>query len=73
MADLMTDLAAVVTDINRIAPDNDDPYRHAKRAAKRHAVTILEHAVAQANMALNLAETFEDASRAADAIPTEGS
>jgi uncharacterized protein with ATP-grasp and redox domains len=72
VADLMTNLAAVVTDIRRIDPDNNDPYRHAKRAAKRHAVTILEHAVAQAYMALDLAERFEDASRAAATIPTEG-
>ena len=63
MADLMTNLAELVTEINRINPPLEDPLRHAKRECKRLAQTTLEHAVAQAWMALRAAETMDEAQR----------
>lgn len=71
MPDLMTSLAELVTEINRIDPSPEDPLRHAKRACKRHAQTTLEHAVAQAWMSLDeiqiMVSIMEDTERAAQA------
>ena len=64
MADLMTNLAELVTEINRIDPPLEDPMRHAKRECKRFAQTTLEHAVAQAWMALRAVECMDEAQRA---------
>ncbi len=63
MADLMTNLAELVTEINRVDPPLEDPMRHAKRECKRLAQTTLEHAVAQAWMALRAIEAVNDAQR----------
>ena len=63
MADLMTNLAELVTEINRINPPLEDPLRHAKRECKRLAQTTLEHAVAQAWMALRVVGAMEDAQK----------
>ena len=63
MADLMTNLAELVTEINRINPSLEDPLRHAKRECKRLAQTTLEHAVAQAWMALRVVGAMEDAQK----------
>lgn len=68
MADLMTNLAELVTEINRINPSLEDPLRHAKRECKRLAQTTLEHAVAQAWMALRAVSAMEDAQKE----PTNG-
>lgn len=65
MADLMTNLAELVTEINRIDPPPEDAMRHAKRECKRLAQTTLEHAVAQAWMALRAVGAMNDAQRAA--------
>lgn len=59
MADLMTNLAELVTEINRIDPPLEDPLRHAKRDCKRMAMTILEQAVGQAWMALQAIESMD--------------
>ncbi len=61
MPDLMTSLAELVTEINRIDPQLEDPLRHAKRECKRLAQTTLEHAVAQAWMALRAVEAMNEA------------
>lgn len=61
MADLMTNLAELVTEINRINPPLEDPLRYAKRECKRIAQTTLEHAVAEAWMALRVVEAINDA------------
>ncbi len=63
MADLMTNLAELVTEINRINPPLEDPMRHAKRECKRLAQTTLEHAAAQAWMALRTVGCIDDAQR----------
>lgn len=63
MADLMTNLAELVMEINRINPPLEDPLRHAKRECKRMAQTKLEHAVAEAWMALRAVGAMEDAQR----------
>lgn len=63
MADLMTNLAELVTEINHIDPPLEDPLRHAKRECKRLANTTLEHAVAQAWMALRAAEAMNDSAK----------
>ena len=63
MADMMTNLAELVTEINRINPPLEDPLRHAKRECKRLAQTTLEHAVAQAWMALRVVGAMEDAQK----------
>lgn len=63
MADLMTNLAELVTEINRINPPLEDPLRHAKRECKRLAQTTLEQAVAQAWMALRVVGAMEDAQK----------
>ena len=68
MADLMTNLAELVTEINRINPPLEDPLRHAKRECKRLAQTTLEQAVAQAWMALRVVGAMEDAQKE----PTNG-
>ena len=68
MADLMTNLAELVTEINRINPPLEDPLRHAKRECKRLAQTTLEHAVAQAWMAQGAVSAMEDAQKE----PTNG-
>lgn len=65
MAELMTNLAELVTEINRIEPPLEDPMRHAKRECRRLAQTILEHAVAQAWMALRAVDAMNEAERAA--------
>lgn len=59
----MTNLAELVTEINRIDPDLSDPMRHAKRECKRLANTVLEHAIAQAWMALRVGEAMNDAAK----------
>ena len=59
----MTNLAELVTEINRIDPQQEDPMRHAKRECKRLAQTTLEHAVAQAWMALHAVGAMADAQR----------
>lgn len=61
MPDLMTSLAELVTEINRMDPQLEDPLRHAKRECKRLAQTTLEHAVAQAWMALRAVEAMNEA------------
>jgi hypothetical protein len=61
MADLMTNLAELVTEINRIDPPLEDPLRHAKRDCKRMAMIILEQAVGQAWMALQAIESMNAA------------
>lgn len=63
MVDLMTNLAELVTEINRINPPLEDPLRHAKRECKRLAQTTLEHAVAQSWMALRAVGAMEDAQK----------
>lgn len=63
MAELMTNLAELVTEINRIDPQNSDPYRQAKRECKRMAQTALEHAIAQAWMALRAVEAMDEAQK----------
>lgn len=63
MADLMTNLAELVTEINRINPPLEDPLRHAKRECKRLAQTTLEHAVAQAWMALGAVDAMNTAEK----------
>ena len=68
MADLMTNLAELVTEINRINPPLEDPLRHAKRECKRLAQTTLEHAVAQAWIALGAVSAMGDAQKE----PTNG-
>ncbi|WP_315127021.1 hypothetical protein [Comamonas antarctica] len=65
MADLMTNLAELITEINRIEPPLEDPMRHAKRECRRLAQTTLEHAVAQAWMALRAVDVMNEAQRAA--------
>lgn len=70
MADLMTNLAELVTEINRIDPPLEDPLRHAKRDCKRMALTILEQATGQAWMALQAIESMNAAANASkDAAP----
>lgn len=64
MADLMTNLAELVTEINRIDPPLEDPLRHAKRDCKRMAMTVLEQAVGQAWMALQAIESMNAAANA---------
>lgn len=64
MPELMTNLAELVTEINRIDPALEDPLRHAKRECKRLATAILEHAVAEAWSALRVVSAMEDADMA---------
>ncbi|MBV7457360.1 hypothetical protein KW843_22965 [Acidovorax sp. sif1233] len=66
MADLMTNLAELVTEINRIDPQLEDPLRHAKRDCKRVAYTILEQAAGQAWMALQAIESMKAAAQQKD-------
>lgn len=63
MPELMTRLAELVTEIDRINPALTDPLRHAKRECKQLAQTALEHAVTQAWMALRTVEQIEEAHR----------
>ena len=63
MADLMTNLAELVTGINRINPSLEDPLRHAKRECKRIAQTTLDHAMAEAWQALRVVGAMEDAQK----------
>ena len=60
MADLMTNLAELVTEINRINPSLEDPLRHAKRECKRIAQTTLDHAMSEAWQALRVVEAMND-------------
>ena len=50
--DLMTTLAAIITDMHRIEYDINDPMRHCKGSAKRLAAKILSDAAQQARDAL---------------------
>ena len=63
MADLMTNLVELVTEINRINPSLEDPLRHAKRECKRIAQTTLDHAMAEAWQALRVVGAMEDAQK----------
>ena len=65
MAEMMTNLAELVTEINRIDPDLSDPMRHAKRECRRLANAVLEHAIADAWMALRAVEAMNDAAKEA--------
>ena len=50
--DLMTTIAAIITDMHRIEYDINDPMRHCKGSAKRLAGKILSDAAQQARDAL---------------------
>ena len=50
--DLMTKIAAIITDMRRIEYDINDPMRHCKGSAKRLAGKILSDAAQQARDAL---------------------
>ena len=50
--DLMTKIAAIITDMRRIEYDINDPMRHCKGSAKRLAGKILSDAAQQAQDAL---------------------
>lgn len=50
--DLMTTIAAIITDMHRIEYDINDPMRHCKGSAKRLAGKILSDAAQQAREAL---------------------
>ena len=50
--DLMTTIAAIITDMRRIEYDINDPMRHCKSSAKRLAGKILSDAAQQARDAL---------------------
>ena len=50
--DLMTTIAAIITDMRRIEYDINDPMRHCKGSAKRLAGKILSDAAQQARDAL---------------------
>ena len=50
--DLMTKIAAIITDMHRIEYDINDPLRHCKGSAKRLAGKILSDAAQQARDAL---------------------
>ena len=50
--DLMTTIAAIITDMRRIEYDRNDPMRHCKGSAKRLAGKILSDAAQQARDAL---------------------
>lgn len=63
MAEMMTNLAELVTEINRIDPDLSDPMRPAKRECRRLANAILDHAIADAWMALRAVEAMNDAAK----------
>ena len=50
--DLMTTIAAIITDMHRIEYNRNDPMRHCKGSAKRLAGKILSDAAQQARDAL---------------------
>lgn len=60
---LMTDFAAVVTDLDRMGFDLDDPLRHAKRTAKNAAYHALTNAVMQAGQLVALVRDMDDSQK----------
>lgn len=58
-AELMTEIAEIITDIRRLDYDNADPMRFSKRCARDMAHGILRNAAQEARAALNLVESIE--------------
>ena len=64
--DLMTKIAAIITDMRRIEYDINDPMRHCKGSAKRLAEKILSDAAQQAQDALLIVHEIDYAPRRAE-------
>jgi len=64
--DLMTKIAAIITDMRRIEYDINDPMRHCKGSAKRLAGKILSDAAQQAQDALLIVPEIDYAQRRAE-------
>lgn len=64
--DLMTTIAAIITDMRRIEYDINDPMRHCKCSAKRLAGKILSDAAQQAQDALLIVHEIDYAQRRAE-------
>lgn len=64
--DLMTTIAAIITDMHRIEYDINDPMRHCKGSAKRLAGKILSDAAQQARDALLVVKEIGYAQRRAE-------
>lgn len=64
--DLMTTIAAIITDMRRIEYDINDPMRHCKGSAKRLAGKILSDAAHQARDALLVVSEIDYTQKRAD-------